>query len=98
MSERKGKPLPSLTTDEEAERWLETADLSEYDLSGMKPFRSEFRLKDARVNMRMPHYLLTQLKAASEEEGIPYQRLMRDLLEKGLAARSAQAVPKKKAS
>jgi predicted DNA binding CopG/RHH family protein len=55
MSERKGKPLPSLTTDEEAERWLETADLSEYDLSGMKPFRSEFRLKDARVNMRMPH-------------------------------------------
>jgi predicted DNA binding CopG/RHH family protein len=98
MSRDKGKPLPVLRSDEEAEEWLATADLSEYDLSTMRPFSSEFRIKDARVNMRMPHDLLTQLKAASEEEGIPYQRLMRDLLEKGLAARGAQTVPKKKAS
>lgn len=98
MSGSKGKSLPILTSDEEAERWLETADLSEYDLSGMKPFASEFRIKDARVNMRMPHYLLTQLKTVAEREGIPYQRLMRDLLERGLAQIASRGLPKKKAS
>jgi predicted DNA binding CopG/RHH family protein len=98
MSEIKGKPLPNLTTDEDAERWLESADLSEYDLSRMKPFASEFRLKDARVNMRLPHYLLTQLKTAAEREGIPYQRLMRELLERGLAQLEGRQALKKKAS
>ena len=34
-----GKPLPSLRSDAEAERFVETVDLSEYDLSGFKPMR-----------------------------------------------------------
>lgn len=37
------KPLPPLNSDEEAERFVDEADLSEYDLSGMKPFRLVLR-------------------------------------------------------
>ena len=40
MSRAKLKPMPALLTDEEAERFVETADLSEYDLSGFRPTRT----------------------------------------------------------
>ena len=33
------KPMPSLRSDAEAERFVETADLTEYDLSGFKLMR-----------------------------------------------------------
>ena len=42
-----GKPMPSLRSDAEAERFVETADLSEYDLSGFKPMRFEIAPKAA---------------------------------------------------
>ena len=42
MTRTKPKRLPVLMTDEDAERFIETADLSEYDLSGFRPMRFEF--------------------------------------------------------
>lgn len=35
------KPLPPLSSDAEAEDFVETADLSDYDLSGFAPMRFE---------------------------------------------------------
>lgn len=35
----RGEPMPPLRSDEEAERFVETADLSEYDLSGFQSMR-----------------------------------------------------------
>ena len=79
--------------------FVDTADLSEYDLTGFKPFALEFRAKDARVNMRLPAALLSAIKVAAIKEGVPYQRLMRDLIESGLAMRAEGKKPaRKKAS
>jgi predicted DNA binding CopG/RHH family protein len=78
------KKIPIFKTDEEAERFVETADLSEYDLSGAKPVQFEFEKKDARVNMRLPQTLLAALKAQAKQRGIPYQRLIREALEQAL--------------
>jgi predicted DNA binding CopG/RHH family protein len=89
----KGKPIPPLLTDEDAERFLEEADLSEYDLSGFVPANFHLRAQDARVNMRLPATLLTEVKRAATEERVPYQRLIRQLIVEGLAAR--QQTPKK---
>ena len=36
------KKIPTFKTDEEAARFVETADLSKYDLSGLKPVMFEF--------------------------------------------------------
>ncbi|MCM2474687.1 hypothetical protein HGO38_14495 [Rhizobium sp. CG5] len=36
------KPLPSFASDEEAEHFVATADLSDYDLSGFRPAKFEF--------------------------------------------------------
>lgn len=79
-----GKPFPKFSTDEEAEEFVATADLSEYDFSDMKPMRFEFANKDARVNMRLPADLLQAVKASAARQGVPYQRFIRQVLEKVL--------------
>jgi predicted DNA binding CopG/RHH family protein len=79
------KENPVFKSDEEAERFVETADLSEYDLSQFKPVRFEFERKDARVNMRLPEPLLAAVKARAKARGIPYQRFIREALEQAIA-------------
>jgi CopG antitoxin of type II toxin-antitoxin system len=51
------KKLPRLDSDEAAEKFISTADLSEYDLSDMEMVRFEFQPKTERVNMRLPRPL-----------------------------------------
>ena len=79
------KKLPVLRTDEEAERFIESADLTEYDLSQFKPARFEFVAKTARGNMRLPKPLLDGVKARAEAEGMPYQRYIRRALEEAIS-------------
>jgi len=76
------KKIPSLRTDEEAERFVETADLSEYDLSDFRPVQFEFQAKAAQLNMRVPQPLLDAVKARAKASGIPYTRYIRQLLER----------------
>jgi predicted DNA binding CopG/RHH family protein len=85
------KPLPVLLSDEAAEHFLETADLTEYDLSGFKPLRFELQPKGERVNMRLPKSLLDEVRARALSEGIPYQRYIRRALESALAAPKPRA-------
>lgn len=77
----KGKPLPSLRSDADAEKFVAAADLSEYDLSGFKPMRFEIARKEAALNMRLPAALLEAVKAKAAAKGIPYARYVRMLLE-----------------
>lgn len=78
---KKLKSFPRFKTDEEAEHFVETADLSEYNFSAFKPARFEFEEKSARVNMRMPQSLLDAIKEQARFRGIPYQRFIREVLE-----------------
>ena len=81
------KSMPSLKSDAGAEQFVETSDLSEFDLSGFKPMRFEFESKKAALNMRLPQNLLDALKVKARAQGIPYTRYVRMLLEKDLAIR-----------
>ena len=78
------KKIPTFGTDEEAEKFVDKADLSEYDLSGLKPVRFEFEKKEARLNMRLPAAMMRALKERAKARGIPYQRLIRESLERVL--------------
>ncbi len=75
------KKIPEFKTDEEAERFVETADLTGYDLSGFVPTRFEFAAKSAQLNMRVPGALLDAVKARAQAQGIPYTRYIRQLME-----------------
>jgi predicted DNA binding CopG/RHH family protein len=80
------KKLPTLRSDEEAEAFLDSADLSEYDLSEMKPIKFEYLRKSAKLNMRLPESLLAAIKAKADAQGIPYQRYIRQVLEADVEA------------
>ncbi len=75
------KPLPLLTSDKEAERFLDRADLSQFDLSSLKPHSFEFAKKSKQVNMRFPEQLLDAVKATAAAKGMSYQRFIRQALE-----------------
>lgn len=80
------RKLPRLKSDKEAERFVETADLSEYDLSGGKQVHFEFEKKSAQLNMRLPETMMLALKERAKRRGIPYQRFIRETLEHALVA------------
>lgn len=76
--------VPVMTTDEEAEAFLDE-DLSNLDFTKFKPMRFELQPKGERVNMRLPKSLLDEVRARASAEGIPYQRYIRRALEAALA-------------
>ena len=78
------KQFPELNSDEEAESFVASADLTEYDLTEFKTVKFEFQPKTERVNMRLPTALLNAVKASAEKAGIPYQRYIRQVLESAL--------------
>ena len=81
------KKIPDFKTDAEAEAFVETADLSKFDLSGFKPVKFEFQPKVERVNMRLPAELLKAVRSKAEAEGMPYQRFIRAALEQAVAGK-----------
>ena len=80
------KKLPKLRSDRAAERFVADADLSTYNLSGLKPARFEFAPKEARINMRLPGELLAAVKRAAARDAVPYQRFIRRALENALTS------------
>ncbi len=83
------KKLPRFRSDREAEDFVAKADLTEYDLSAMRPMRFEFQAKTERVNMRLPPELLNAVRATAAKAGVPYQRFIRQVLEDALQHKRA---------
>ena len=80
------KPLPRLMSDEEAEHFVDTADLSEYDLASLTPTRFVFApMPDKRVSLRLPEALVAAAKERAASAGVSYQRFVRDAVEAALA-------------
>jgi predicted DNA binding CopG/RHH family protein len=48
------KKIPTFKSDEEAEAFVATADLTDYDLSGAKLVRFELKRKDKSINLGFP--------------------------------------------
>jgi predicted DNA binding CopG/RHH family protein len=85
------KRVPRLTSDEEAEAFIEQ-DLSEYiDPLHMVPLRYEVRPKGRSINLRLSEELLAAVKTRASEKGIPYQRFIRMTLEDALARERRRA-------
>jgi predicted DNA binding CopG/RHH family protein len=84
MKKHSLKALPSLTSDDEAEKFIDTSDLSEYDLSQFVTVKFEFEPKTAVLNMRLPENLLTAVKIKAKAEGLPYTRFIRLVLEQAV--------------
>jgi predicted DNA binding CopG/RHH family protein len=80
------KKVPNLRSDKQAEAFL-AQDLSDLDFSQFKPVHFEFEKKDNQINLRIPKALLETVKARAKLRGIPYTRLIRETLERAMAAK-----------
>jgi predicted DNA binding CopG/RHH family protein len=88
MKARKLKAMPPLTSDEAADDFVATSDLTEYDLSTFKPIEFEIATKTAILSIRLPNVLLAALKSKAQKKGIPYSRYVRLLLEQDVTQQS----------
>lgn len=80
------RKVPRFKSDEEAAAFLEQ-DLSDLDFAQFKPYRFEFMPKPKPLNLRMSEDLLNAVRARAKQQGIPYQRYIRQPLEKAVTAR-----------
>ena len=48
------KKIPTFRSDAAAEKFVASADLSQFDLSGFRSVQFEFERQTAKVNMRLP--------------------------------------------
>jgi len=78
------KKFPDFRTDAEAETFVESADLSEYDFSDMVPMRFELKHKNTSISLRLPEELLDAVRIHAKRVGIPYQRFMRLAIERAI--------------
>ena len=84
------RKLPRFKSDREAEKFVEKADLTDYDLSDMRMTRFEFQRKSERVNMRLPRPLLDAVRASAAKAHVPYQRFIRQVLEAAVHQRKGR--------
>ena len=78
------KKLKTLKTNRTAEKLL-SQDLSPYiHPENFKPMQFELKPKNQTVTIRMSEGLLKALKRKSKKQGIHYQKLIRQALEKAL--------------
>ncbi|GDX85418.1 hypothetical protein LBMAG43_14600 [Methylococcaceae bacterium] len=75
------KKLPELKTDNDAEDFIDTADLTEYDLSVLMPMKFEFQKKERSITLRLSDPLLEAIKQEATRSNMPYQRFIRQTLE-----------------
>ncbi len=84
-TKNKKKKFPHLTSDEAAEKFLESADLSEYDFSDFKKVHFEFEPKSKPISLRLPESLYKVVQEKAKIQGIKTQKFIRKALEQAVS-------------
>ena len=80
------RKVPRFKIDEEVEAFLDQ-DLSDLDFSQFKPMRFEFKPKSKSLNLRISQDLLDAVRKNAKRQGVPYQRFIRQALERAVMER-----------
>ena len=86
MSQTKLKPMPHFATDEEAARFVDEADLSEYDLSGFRPMKISRDSSNSVYSLLIPSELFYRIDRRASEKNISIDEYLLDLARKDLGA------------
>ena len=66
--------IPALKSDRAAAAFVDSADLSRFDLSGAQLMRFEIKRKDKSINLRLSEELYDAVRKRAARAGVPYQR------------------------
>ena len=80
------KKIPTFKSDRAAAAFVDTSDLSQYDLSGAQLMRFEIKRKDKSINLCLTEDLYDAVRERAARAGLPYQRFIRLTLEQALGA------------
>ena len=80
------RPLPTLTSDEDAERFVDEADLSDYDLSKLQPTRFEFA---GPTPVRLKPDVLELATRSAAARSLPLADYLGEVIERALAREPA---------
>lgn len=82
------KKIPTFRTEDEERNFWADADSTEYvDWSKARPLRfPNLRPTSTAISVRLPATLLTELKILANEQGVPYQSLLKIYLSERVAA------------
>lgn len=78
------KRIPAFKSDRAAAAFVDSADLSQYDLSGARLVRFEIKRKNKSINLRLPEELYDAVRTRAARAGLPYQRFIRLALEQAI--------------
>ena len=78
------KPFPVFKSDAAAERFVDEADLSTYDLSGFRSGRAQIGGVASQLSMELPQPLLAALTDRARKRGISPARYIRELIERDI--------------
>ena len=81
---RKPRPWPTLPNDDAAAKFVDEADLGEYDWSRTVPVSMERGRNDSQLNIRLPGKELASIRKAADREGIPLSRFVRMMIARGM--------------
>jgi predicted DNA binding CopG/RHH family protein len=82
MSKKKLKPIPKFKSEDEEREFWATHDSTEY-FDESKMFKAHFpNLKPSTktISIRLPEYLIEELKILANKKDVPYQSLLKVLL------------------
>jgi len=78
------KTFPRFSSDKEAEDFVESADLSEYDFTDFKRVHFERDDKLAHIDLQLPAQLFTVLSRKAAAEGMSTTDFIQQLIERDL--------------
>ncbi len=78
------KKIPAFRSDRAAATFVDRADLTQYDLSGVTLTRYEIKSKDKSINLRLSSELCDAVRKRAARAGVPYQRFIRLTLENAI--------------
>jgi predicted DNA binding CopG/RHH family protein len=89
------KPIPKFRSHEEAGEFWMTNDTTEY-LDWSKAQRVRFpklRPSTTRISLRLPQWMLGELRMLANQQDVPYQSLLKVYLAERLAAERRRSLP-----
>ncbi len=81
------KKLPKFTSDKKIEQFLEQGLTDYIDPRKAQRVTFEFLPKTAKVNLRFPPELLSEVRKKAREQGVSYQKYIRKAVEESLTTR-----------
>ncbi len=79
------KTFPEFKTDAEAEHFVDTADLSEYDFSDFKPVKFQLGEQVAHIDLDVPQSLLDAVQSKAAARGMSHAHYIRELMERDIS-------------